>query len=137
MINDLMICKCINYKFVRESTVVQYSYIMWQSEASDLFKKLLHMPGKYIKLAHVVKLKLIFTEWFFYNLMVLIKLCKIRHLNLDKALLFLKKPDYLSEKMKNLTSSNAVKLNIFSWNFAHVSYLMMSTIGCSGFFYIV
>ena len=137
MINDLMICKCINYKFVRESAVVQYSYIMWQSEASDLFKKLLHMPGKYIKLAPVAKLKLIFTEWFFYNLMVLIKLCKIRHLNLDKALLFPRNQIICLKKWKIWRAPTTVKLNIFSWNFAHVSYLMMSTIGCSGFFYIV
>ena len=39
------------------------------------------------KVARVVKLKLAFMEWFFYNLVVLIKLYKIRYLNLDKALL--------------------------------------------------
>ena len=35
-----------------------------------------------------------------------------------------KKPGYLSEKLKTLPS----------WNFAHVSYLTMSTKGCSEFF---
>ena len=40
-----------------------------------------------IKVARMVNLKLVFTDWFFYNL-TLIKLCKIRYLNLDKSLLF-------------------------------------------------
>ena len=34
-----------------------------------------------LKVARVVKLKLVFTDYFFYNLVVLIKLCKIRYLN--------------------------------------------------------
>ena len=44
--------------------------------------------NKYIKTARVVKLKLAFMEWFFYNLVILIKLYKIWYLNLGKALLF-------------------------------------------------
>ena len=43
-----------------------------------------------VKVARVVKLKLTFMEWFFYNLVILIKLYKIWYLNLDKALLFLR-----------------------------------------------
>ena len=42
----------------------------------------------YIKVARVVNLKLAFTGWFFYNLIILIKLYKIRYVNLNKALLF-------------------------------------------------
>ena len=34
-----------------------------------------------LKVARAVKLKLVFTDYFFYNLVVLIKLCKIRYLN--------------------------------------------------------
>ena len=34
----------------------------------------------WLKVARVVNLKLAFTEWFFYNLVILIKLCKIRYL---------------------------------------------------------
>ena len=37
-----------------------------------------------IKVARVVKFKLAFMEWFFYNLLILIKVCKIRYLNVDK-----------------------------------------------------
>ena len=44
----------------------------------------------WVKVAHVVKLKLAFMEWFFYNLVILIKLYKIWYLNFDKALLFLR-----------------------------------------------
>ena len=38
-----------------------------------------------LKLARVFNLKLAFTERDFHNLVILIKLCKIRYLNLDKA----------------------------------------------------
>ena len=41
-----------------------------------------------IKVARVVNLKLAFTERFFYNLIILIKLCKTPYLHLDNALLF-------------------------------------------------
>ena len=41
---------------------------------------------KYNKVGRVVNLKLAFTERFFYNLVILIKLYKIRYLNLGKAL---------------------------------------------------
>ena len=44
------------------------------------------------------------------------------------------KPGNLFEKLKTLTSSNYQRLNDFSWNFSHVSYLPMSTEGCVGFF---
>ena len=36
----------------------------------------------------MIDLKLAFKEWFFYNLVILIKLCKNQYLNLDRALLF-------------------------------------------------
>ena len=42
------------------------------------------------KVAHMVNLKLAFMDWFFYNLIILIKLCQIWYLNLDEALLFLR-----------------------------------------------
>ena len=40
------------------------------------------------KMAWVVDLKLTFADSFIYNLIRLIKLCKLRYLNCDKALLF-------------------------------------------------
>ena len=48
----------------------------------------MHAKLNYIKVPRVVKLKLAFMESFFYNLVMLIKLYKIRYLDLDKALLF-------------------------------------------------
>ena len=42
------------------------------------------------KVVRVVKLKLAFMELLFYNLVILIKLHKIRYLNLNKVLLFLR-----------------------------------------------
>ena len=47
------------------------------------------------------------------------------------------KPGILSKKLKTLTSSNYPRVYIFCWNFAHVSYLPMSTKGCSGFNFIL
>ena len=87
-----------------------------------------------IKVARVVNLKLAFKEWFFYNLIIQIKLYKIPYLNLDKTLLFLTNQVICLKNFKLWRARNTVKFNIFLWNFAHVSYLMMSTKQCSGFF---
>ena len=45
------------------------------------------------------------------------------------------KPGILSENLKTVASSNypTVEFNIFCWNFAHVSYLTMSTKVCLDF----
>ena len=46
-------------------------------------------------------------------------------------------PGFLSEKLKTLTSFNYHWVQIFfCWNFAHVSYLPMSTKGCWDFFHL-
>ena len=87
-----------------------------------------------IKVARVVNLKLAFKEWFFYNLIIQIKLYKIPYLNLDKTLLFLTNQVICLKNFKLWRARNTAKFNIFLWNFAHVSYLMMSTKQCSGFF---
>ena len=44
------------------------------------------------------------------------------------------KPGIMSENLKTLTSSNYLTVQHFLLNFAHVSYLPMSTKGCAGFF---
>ena len=44
------------------------------------------------------------------------------------------KPGVLSENLKTLTSSNYPTVNIFCWNFAHVSWSPMSTKEWVGFF---
>ena len=43
------------------------------------------------------------------------------------------KPGILSENLKTLKNSNYPTVQYFCWNFAHVSYLPMSAIGCAGF----
>ena len=76
-----------------------------------------HYSSISIKVARVVNLKLLFKDLkvcFFSSLIMLIKLCKIRYLNLDKALQSSEKPGHLSEKLKTLTtSSTTVEFNIF------------------------
>ena len=44
------------------------------------------------------------------------------------------KPGILSEDLKTLTCSNYPTVQYFLLNFAHVSYLRMSTKACLGFF---
>ena len=73
----------------------------------------MNVSAEIVKVARVVNLKLAFTEWFF--LVILIKLYKIRYLNLDKALLF--PINHLSEKLKTLTSSNYHKVQYFMLRF--------------------
>ena len=48
-----------------------------------------------------------------------------------------KKPSNLSENLKTLPSSNYPTVQYFCWDFAHVSYLQMSTKGFARFFYFV
>ena len=48
LIIDFTIFKYISHKCVKNGAVVQHSYIMWQGGASDLFRKVLNMSGKYI-----------------------------------------------------------------------------------------
>ena len=88
------------------------------------------------KWACIVNLKLAFRDWFFlYNLIILIRLCKIWYLHLYKSLLFTRNQVICLKKLKTVTSSNYHKFTIFCWNLAHVSYLPMSTKWCSGFFW--
>ena len=88
----------------------------------------------WLKVARVANLKLAFMEWFFYNLVIVIKLCKIQYLNLDKALLFLRNQAICLKNWKLWWAPTTTKFNIFCWNFAHAFYLTMSTKGCSRFF---
>ena len=90
-----------------------------------------------VKVARVVKSKLAFVDWFFYNLIILIKLCKIQDLNLDKAPLFPRNQVICLKNWKLWRAPTTIKFNIFWWNFAHVSYLTMSTKGCSEYFFIL
>ena len=44
------------------------------------------------------------------------------------------KPGILSENLKTLTGSNYHTVKYFCWNFAHISYLPVSTNGFAGLF---
>ena len=48
-----------------------------------------------------------------------------------------KKPGFLSEKSRTFTSSNYHRVQYFLVKFPHVFYLVMSTKGCAGFFFIL
>ena len=58
----------------------QFSLIDHYITNAELRKREVHSRHR-LKVVHVVKLKLVFTDYFFHNLVVLIKLCKIRYLN--------------------------------------------------------
>ena len=88
----------------------------------------------FFKVACVVKIKLFFSDWLYYNLTILIKECKVSYKNLDEALLFSKNHVFC---LKIWWAPTTLQFNIFCWNFAHVSYLPMSTKGCVDFFYSV
>ena len=89
----------------------------------------------WVKMARMVKLKLAFMEWFFIYLVILIKLYKIRYLNLDKALLFPRNLAICLKNWKLWRAPTTTKFSIFCWNFAHLSYLTISAKGCSGFLF--
>ena len=72
----------------------------------------------WIKVARVVKLKLAFTEWLFYNLVILIKLYQIRYQNLDNALLFPRNQAICLKNWKLWRAPTTIKFKIFWWNFA-------------------
>ena len=62
------------------------------------------------------------------------KLYEIRYLNLNKVLLFPWNQTICLKNWKLWGAPSATKFNLFCWDFAHVSYLRMSTKGCSGYF---
>ena len=73
-----------------------------------------------------------FHGLFYYDLIMLLKWCKTPYKNLDKALLFARNQVFC---LKNFDELQLPWSSIFFyWNFAHVSYLHMSTKACSGFF---
>ena len=93
--------------------------------------------SKCFNVARVVNLKLAFIERFFYNLVILIKLCKVRYLHLHKAPLFPRNQVICLKNWKLWQAPTTIKFNILCWNFAHVSYLTMSTKRYSGFFLFI
>ena len=58
-----------------------------------------------------------FTDWPFYNLVTLIKWCKIRYLNLDKALFFPRNQVICLKNWKLWQAPTNMKINIFFLKF--------------------
>ena len=73
-------------------------------------------------------------EWFLYYFIILTNQCQIPYKTLDKALLFLRNQVFCLKNWKLWRTTTTLEFNFFCWNFAHLSYLPMSTKGCSGFF---
>ena len=86
-----------------------------------------------IKVACVFNSKLAFADWFVYNLIILIKLCRIRYLNLDKALLFPRNQVVCLKNWKLWRTPTTIDFIIFCSNSEHLYYLAMSTKGCPEF----
>ena len=85
----------------------------------------------------MVSINLGFTDQLFCNLIILIKWCKLKYLNLDKVFLFPRNQVICPKNGKLWRAPSIIKFNIFCWNFAHVSVLPMFTKGCSRFVYFV
>ena len=62
-----------------------------------------------------------FIDWFYYNLTILIKWCQISFKYLDKAVLFPRNQVFCLKIWKLWRASTTLQVNIFCWNFAHVS----------------
>ena len=65
-------------------------------------------------MARVVRLKLVFMKWFFYNLVMVIKLYKIRYLSLDKAYFFWETMLFVWKVEKLQWAPTATKLIFFA-----------------------
>ena len=70
-----------------------------------------------VKVARVVKLKLAVMEWFFYNLVILIKLYKIWYLNSDETILFPRNQAFCLKNWKLWWAPATAKFNIFLLKF--------------------
>ena len=123
-----------NLNFIKQMNLSDKTILSWKLLEQW---QIMLLSNKSLKVARVVNLKLAFTDWFCYNLIVPIKLCKIRNLNLDKTVLFLTNQVISLKNWKLRRFPTTIKFIIFCWNFAHVSYLAMSTKGCSEFFFIL
>ena len=111
-----------------------HSYFLWKICSKKFCEIFKWTPmSKSFKVARVVKLKLAFVEWFFYNLVILIKLQNSLP-KFRQALLFPRNQAICLKISKFWRAPTATKFNIFFWNYAHVSYLRMSANWYSGFF---
>ena len=78
----------------------------------------------------MVNIKLFFYELFYYDLIIL----KNSIQNLNKALLLPRNQVFWLKNWKIWLTPTNIELNIFYWNFVHISYLSRSTKACSRIF---
>ena len=75
-------------------------------------------------------------DWFYYDLILLIKSWETLYKNLDKALLLSRNQVFCMKNWKLWQAPKTIEFSIFCWNFAHISYLLMSTYHCVRDFFI-
>ena len=79
-----------------------------------------------------------FMDWFYYNLIILIKSCKIPHHKiLDKILLFSRNQVFCLKIWKLWRAPTTLQFNIFCWNFARFLLTNVSKSLCGIFFYFI
>ena len=84
----------------------------------------------FFNMARVANINCFFMDWFYYDLIILIKERETPYRNLDKALLFSRNQVFCLKNWKLWRDPTPMKFNIFCWKFAHISYLPMSTKWC-------
>ena len=81
-----------------------------------------HKKWKYkliiFRVACVINLKFAFKDWFFYNLIILVKLCKMRYLNLVTVLLFSRNQVICQKNRKLWRDPNTIEFNILFLTFS-------------------
>ena len=70
-------------------------------------------------------------DWFYYELILLIKSSETSYKNLDKPLLLSRNQVFCMKNWKLWQAPTAIEFSIFCWKFAHVSCLPMSTEKCN------
>ena len=77
---------------------------------------------KVLRLFAWLKQNCFLMDWFYYNLIILIKYCKIPYKNLDKALLFSRDQVFCLKIWKIRRAPTTLRLSISCWKFAHLTY---------------
>ena len=81
-----------------------------------------------IKVACMVNIKLLLMDWFYYDLIILIKWYKISYENLDKALLFSTSQVFCLKNWKLWGAQTTIEFNVFCSNF--VRFLLTIVYKC-------
>ena len=115
--------------FTQFSELITSWFIFRSSESFILFFFLSRMARLIWKWVLLTK--------FLYDLVILIKYCKIPYKSVDKALLFSRNEVFCLKNWKLWRAPTTLDFNNFCWNFAHVPYLPISTKGFAECFYVL